>query len=122
MTQAELIERDLREYLQKEPTLSREDRLRFLMTIFSKRFEFSKLDHVVNRFDLNNIVNQSKTEYSNFALPLNITKKKIESHELVNVAIVEAVFLFLGQHDLLRKTVRLDYTSDSADYESFEDL
>lgn len=122
MTQSELIERDLREYLTKEPTLSREDKIKFLMAIFNKRFEFTKFDHVVNRFDLIGIVNQAKSEYSNLRLPVNVTKVKIESHELTNIAMIESVFLFLGRHDLLRKTVRLDYTDSSADFESFEDL
>lgn len=122
MTQSELIERDLKEYLNKEHTLSREDRIHFLMSIFSKRFEFAKFDHVVNRFDLIGIINQAKSQYANLRLPVNITKVKIETHELTNLSMVESVLLFLGRHDLLRKTVRLDYTDSSADFESFEDL
>lgn len=109
MSNPDELERELREYLQKEPNLSRGDRLAYLKTIFNKHWEFNKLEHVVTRGDLFDIMSYAKKTYTQFKLPLSVSGKQIDATEAPMVAQIEAVVSYLGKMNLLKRLVKVDH-------------
>lgn len=119
MSDSQQIEKDLREYLEAEGNLRREDRLRYLKAIFDKHFTLSKLDHMITRNDFLGIVSSSKSAYNHLNLPINVSNKKIDNSELTTLAMIEGFTAYLNKNHLLKKLVRLDYT-DSNDFEEID--
>jgi hypothetical protein len=103
------IEKDLREYLEKEPNLSRQDRLAYLQTIFHKHLEINKLEHNITSKDLFLIFSDARTHYTKMRTPVRVSKKELDPTESVHMAVLEAFLLYLGRTKLLRKLVKFDY-------------
>lgn len=114
------IEKDLREYLEKESNLRREDRLKYLMAIFDKHFTFNKLDHLATRHDIFQVISMAKSVYASFSLPMYISQKKMDNSELTPVAIIESFTNYLNKHNLLKKLVKIDYTDNSGEFEEID--
>lgn len=110
MSTKEQIERDLIEYLDKEPNLSRQDRIVYLRSVFTKHLEINQLEHVINSYDLSTIISQAKGIQSNVKLPMRITKKQVDGHEIVHVSVLEAFIRYLNKMNLLKKLTKFDYT------------
>lgn len=110
MSTPEQLDRELIEYLEKEPNLRRDERLMFLRSIINKHLEFSKLEHVINNSDLFNIVSESKVQYSKFRLPMKISRRQVDSSDLPHVAIIESVLSYLNRNHLLKKLVKFEIT------------
>lgn len=108
MSNSEQLDRELREYLEKEPNLARNERLLFLRSIFNKHLEFNKLEHVITSNDFFNLINNSKVEYAKLKLPVKISKRQVDSSEAPHVAMMNSVLSYLNQNDLLRRLVRFD--------------
>jgi hypothetical protein len=108
MSNSEQLDRELREYLEKEPNLARNERLIFLRSIFSKHLEFNKLEHVITNNDFINFINDSKVEYAKLKLPMKISKRSVDSSDTHHVAMVSAVLNYLNKNSLLRRLVRFD--------------
>lgn len=111
MSDPQQIDRDLREYLEKEPNLNRSDRLLFLKTIFNKHLEVTKLDHIVNHMDFFNILSEAKRGYSRVKLPIALTRKQLEPNETPHVVLIESFVSYLLKMNLLKKIVKFDYTN-----------
>jgi hypothetical protein len=109
MSDPQQIEKDLREYLEKEPNLSRQDRLAFLQTIFHKHLEINKLEHLVTQQDIFLIFSDAMKHYTKLKTPVRIGKKELDPNEAVHIALLEAFLLYLGRTKLLRKLVKFDY-------------
>ena len=103
------IEKDLREYLEKEPNLSRQDRLSYLQTIFHKYLEINKLEHNITSQDLFLIFSEAKTQYVKMKTPTKVSRKVLDPTESVHMAVLEAFLLYLGRTKLLRRLVKFDY-------------
>lgn len=103
------IEKDLREYLDKEPNLSRQDRLAYLQTIFHKYLEINKLEHNITSKDLFLIFSDAKTHYTKMKTPVKVSQKVLDPAEAVHMAVMEALLLHLGGKKLLRRLVKFDY-------------
>lgn len=110
MSNPEQLDRELREYLEQEPNLRRDERLVVLKNIMHKHLEFNKLEHVINNYDLFSIISRSKSEYSSFKLPMKISRKQVDSSDLPHVAIIESVLSYLNKMSLLKRLVKFDYT------------
>lgn len=110
MSDSEILDRELREYLEKEPNLSRADRISYLKAIFDKQLGITKLDHMVNASDLFYIISDAKTQYTKQNSGLSVTKKRLDNSELVNVAIMESFISYLNRMGLTKKLVKFDYT------------
>lgn len=110
MSELEEIERDLREYLDKEPNLRREDRLEYLTAIFNKRSELMKLPHVVNYYDYFNMLSGAKNLFIRMKLPVRITGKQLEPPDATHIATLETFIGYLNKNNLLKKLVKFDYT------------
>lgn len=102
------IEREILEYLNQEPNLRRQDRVKFLMAIINKHLEFSKLEHAINYYDLQNIISVAKNGWTRETLPMFVSGKQIESSEVGNAMVVEATLGYLNRHTLLKKLVKFD--------------
>ena len=105
------LDRELREYLEKEPNLRREDRLVYLKTIFNKQSDISNLEHLITNKDYFDLVAGAKSQFTNLAVPLYITNKQVESGEVRLVAIMESLLVHLNKSGLLKRLVKFDYTS-----------
>jgi hypothetical protein len=110
MSSLEQVEQELREYLDKEPNLRRQDKLVYLRAIFDKHLTLSKLEHELNYFDFHEILCGAKIAYSNLRLPMRISRKPIDGSEVPNVAMIESVMSYLNKHSLLKRLVRIEYT------------
>jgi len=110
MGDPEQIERDIREYLEKEPNLRREDRIKYLKALFNKHLEIDKLEHVINYGDLFEIISHAKNVQTNARLPMKITRKPIDSSEVPNISLFESFISYLNKMHLLKKLVKFDYT------------
>lgn len=105
------IDRDLRDYLEKEANLRREDRLNYLKTIFTKHLDLDMLTHVVNAQDLFHIVSTSKQNFTALKLPLYVSGKRLEHGEVLGVAMIDAFVSYLNRMSLVKKLVKFDYRS-----------
>jgi hypothetical protein len=110
MSDPQQLDRELREYLEKEPNLRREDRLIYLKAMMNKHFEFNKLEHMVNSNDLFEIMSGAKSNYSKRALPIRISRKQVESGEATHISVLESFISYLNRANLLKKLVKFDYT------------
>lgn len=109
MSDPDQIEKDLREYLEKEPNLSRGDRLTYLKTIFHKHLEINKLEHLITYQDVFLILGEARQQFIRLKTPVNITRKILDSHEAVHIALMEAFILHLNSKKLLRKLIKFDF-------------
>lgn len=110
MSDPKNVENDLREYLLKEPNLRGEDKLTYLKAIFDKHFAISQLEHSVNYYDVQEIMNFAKGQWVRQSLPLEISRKEISPSDVSSVAMLEAVLNYLTGHKLLRKAIKVEYT------------
>jgi len=109
MSDPQQIEKDIREYLEKEPNLSRADRFSYLQTIFHKHLEINKLDHVITQGDVFLILADARQQYIKLKTPVKIGRKVLDSDQAIHIAVIEAFLLYLGRTKLLRKLVKFDY-------------
>jgi hypothetical protein len=109
MSDAQQIESDLRDYLDKEPNLSRVDRFKYLEAIFHKHLELNKLEHLITYKDLFVLFSEATTIMTKIRFPVRITGKELETKESVHIAIMEAFILYLNRMKLLKKLVKFDY-------------
>jgi hypothetical protein len=121
MSDPNTIDRDLREYLEKEKNLHRQGKLEHLKIIFNKHFSLNKLEHVVNNNDLFNIISDSKREYTNLSMPMYVSGRKVDSSELTAVAMIEALVSYMNRNHLLNRLPKVDYTDSSGDYDTLEE-
>src|SRR5581483_6231851 len=109
MSDPQRLDSELREYLEKEANLRRDERLVWLKMIFHKHFEISSLEHVVNSQDLFDIMSTAKSNYSKAKLPMKVSKRRLDSSETPHVAMIEAVISYLNKMHLLKRQVKIDY-------------
>jgi hypothetical protein len=110
MSDPQQLDREIREYLEKEPNLRREDRLAYLKAMMNKHFEFNKLEHMINSHDLFDIMSGAKQHYSQKRMPVRVSRKQVEAGEATSVSILESFISYLNKMHLLKKSVKIDYT------------
>lgn len=110
MANVEQIEQELREYLNMEQNLRKEDRLSYLMSIVNKHFAIEKLDHMVDYREFDSVVSQAKQAWVNTSIPLYVSKKEIHNTETNYLLVMEAFLNYLNRNKLLRRLVKFDYT------------
>ena len=109
MADPKQIEQELREYLEKEPNLRKADRLVYLMAIITKHFELDKIDHMVNHYDLDQLVSVAKSNFATKVLPIYISRKEVHGSEVPHILIIEAFVGYLNRNKLLKRLVKFDY-------------
>ena len=104
------VEQELRAYLAKEPDMSRQDRLGYLLSIFDKHLIFATSDYKMQYYDVSNVINGAKRYMSEQHMPVEISRKTLSPNEAVHIALIESLIGFLNQKEVLKKLVKLDYT------------
>lgn len=110
MSDPQEIERDLKEYLEKEPNLRRADRYIYLKAIFDKHFSIHSMEHVVTSADFFEFMSVAKGGFSTQRMPVRISRKQLDASEAANISVIEAFISYLNRNKLLRKLVKFDYT------------
>lgn len=113
MSDSQQIEKDIREYLEKEPNLRREDRLNYLTTIFNKHLDINKLEYVINYRDFVHIIGYAKSQMSNMKVPVRISNKLLEPNNVPHIALMDAFINYLNKNSLLKKFIKFDHTDYS---------
>lgn len=121
MANPQQIERDLREYLEKADNLRNEDRFKYLKTIFEKHFGTEKLDHMIIRHDLFQIISTAKSVFSNMKPNPDLSGKPVDKCDIPNMAVIEAFISYLNKNNLLNKGVKFDFTDPANEYDTLED-
>jgi hypothetical protein len=119
MSDPQQIEKDLREYLEKEPNLRKADKLAYLQLLFMKHFGFNKLTHMINKRDLGDVISGAKQTYVNLPTNAAISGISVDKSELPNVAVIEAFINYLNRNSLLIKPIKFDFT-DADEFEAQE--
>lgn len=120
MSNKEIVDRDIGEYLAKSDNLLHEGKRSYLRALFDKHFTFRKIPHTITRFDLINIVSIAKNNMSAQRVRPQLGGKPVDAGDLASLAIVEAFIGYCNRNGLLNKEVGLDYTSEGEEYEVLE--
>lgn len=111
MANIETIEQELRQYVEDSPNLSRNDRYTHLKAIFDKHFAMEKTEHILTMSDFQGIISNAKSQYANLTLPAKISNREVYPSEAPHILMIEAVIGYLNKSQILRKLVRIDFTT-----------
>jgi hypothetical protein len=103
------IERELLEYLKKEPNIRSGDRIQYLMAIINKHFELDKMEHVMTHYDFDQLISVAKTSFAQKTMPVFISCKEVHSSEIPHILMIEALIGYLNRHKLLKRLIQFDY-------------
>lgn len=109
MANPEEIERELRDYLEKESNMRHSDKLPYLMTIVTKHFGLDKIDHIVNYYDYDHIVNDAKAVYAQTSMPMNISGRELLPQQTNYVLVLEAFVAYLNRNKLLKRLIKFEH-------------
>jgi hypothetical protein len=112
MSDKDQVDREIREYLQKESNLTSDDKLKYLRALFEKHFEFQKLDHLLNYHDFHDIISYAKTKYLHIKTPALISNRHLYPSEVAHAAMIESILSHLNSKGLLKKVVKIHYTDE----------
>ena len=110
MADPDEIEREIREYLEKEPNMWQSDKLPYLMLIIKKHFGLDKFEHMVNYHDLDMVISDAKGTYSQTTMPMSISRKELTPNQTTHTLVLEAFVNYLNKHKLLKKLAKFDHT------------
>lgn len=81
----------------------------------------AKDDVIIKIKDLFFIKSLAITEYNKLPVPMSVSNVKIEQKDLVHVAFIRSIIMWMNKNNLLKNLVRFDTTDESTQYESIED-
>lgn len=119
MAREKLIQ-EIAEYLVKEPNMGRDDRRETLTRLVDREFFERGQEHVINRFDLLQIVSNAGSVIVKKRLPIDVSGKEMTMDEVRHIAMVESILGYLNRHQLLRREVNMDYTSSEYKFEPLD--
>lgn len=111
MANMDTIEQELKQYIEDSPNLTRNDRYVHLKAIFDKHFAMEKTEHMLTMGDFHEIVSFSKSQYVQIPLPATVSNREIYPSEVGYLCMIEAVISYLNKSQILKKLVRIDYTT-----------
>lgn len=111
MANMETIEAELRQYIEDSANLSRQDRFTYLKAIFDKHFAMENTEHLLTMGDFQQIISYAKGQYPNLTLPAQVSKREVYASEAPHLLMIEAVISYLNKSKLLKKLVKIDYTT-----------
>lgn len=111
MANMETIEQELKQYIEDSSNLTRQDRYVHLKAIFDKHFAMEKTEHLLTMGDFQQIISYAKSQFLNITLPASISKREVYPSEVPHIMMIEAVIGYLNKSSLLRKLVKIDYTT-----------
>lgn len=104
------VEYEFREYINKANNLNTEDKLKYLMAIFTKYFEFSKLEHHVNFEDFENMISNAKGLWVQTTMPVRLSRETLDDKETNYMLVLNAFIMYLNNRELLKKNIKFDIT------------
>ena len=114
MANMSMIEQEIRQYLEDSDNLSRADRYVQLKAIFDKHLAMEKTDHLLTMGDLQFIIGTAKQNFVNLTLPATISKRELYPSDAPHVAMLEAMISYLNKAGILRKLVKIDFTTKTS--------
>lgn len=110
----EQLDVDIKRFFEQIETQNFNDQKETLRNLFNKYIHLSKADHVMDYYDLNDIVSNAKGKFSRKTFPVFLGKKrrKVMDTEQANLCIIESVISHLNQKDCLKKLPKFDYKED----------
>lgn len=111
MANMETIEQELRQYIEDSANLSRQDRYTYLKAIFDKHYAMEKTEHLLTMNDFQSIISYAKGQFNQIALPATISKRDVYPSEVPHIMMIEAVIAYLNKSKILKKLVKIDYTT-----------
>lgn len=111
MRMEDAIDSDIRQYLAQFDNLLPEDKHKLLKNLLDKYIHLSTTTFLMDKFDYNVIVSQSKHLYSNetFREYIGANKRRIYSSERANFCIIESTISYLASKDCLKRLPKFDY-------------
>jgi hypothetical protein len=110
MADPQAIERELREYLDKESNIRDTDKLAYLMAIMNKHFGLDKIDHIVTYYDLDHIISEAKASFASTSTPMSLTGRDLYPAQMTHALVLKSFVMYLNANKLLKKLVRFDHT------------
>lgn len=111
MSSMDIIERELKQYLEEAQNLSRADRYIHLRAIFDKHFAMEQTSYLLTMSDLQFIISTAKQNFVQMILPATVSNKDLSANDAPHVAMVEAILSNLNKAGLLRRLVKVDITT-----------
>ncbi len=111
MANIETIEQELRQYIEDAANMTRQDRFTYLKAIFDKHYAMEKTEHILTMSDFQNIISYAKSQFTEITLPTEISKRPVYPSEVPHIMMIEAVISYLNRNSILKKLVRIDFTT-----------
>lgn len=110
----EQMEVDILRFLENIESQSQNSKLETLRNLFDKYIHLSTCDLMMDTHDLNSIINDAKSRFSNNKMPIHLGKNKriVTQTELPNLCIIEATIGHLSKKDCLKKSPKFDKRED----------
>lgn len=81
----------------------------------------AKDDVIIRIKDLFFIKSLAIREFNNFSLPTSLSNIQLEQNDLLHVALIKSLIMWLNGNNLLKRLVQFDTTDNSTQFESIED-
>lgn len=111
MTKTDIIEQEIRQFIEDSPNLTRQDKYTVLMAIFQKHLAMEKTSHLLTMSDFQHIISNAKQNFVQLTLPATISNREVYASEAPHIAMIDAVISHLNRHDVLKRFVKIDITT-----------
>lgn len=112
MTKTDIIEQELRQFIEDSPNLTRQDKFTVLMAIFQKHIAMEKTSHLLTMSDFQHIISTAKNNFvTDLTLPATISNREVYPSEAPHIAMINAVISHLNKADVLKRMVKIDITT-----------
>jgi hypothetical protein len=79
-------------------------------------------DFLINKSDIDKIKDMANKKLRGLSLPMNISNKIVQNEDLVTIAMLESILMYLNREKKLTNVIKIDYTDIIPQYEpDFED-
>lgn len=110
MADPKQIEQELLDFLDKESSIRKSDRIVYLMAIIEKHFALDKINFMVDYSDIQELISSAKSKYATAKMPVKISHKEISNAETNYILVIDAFIGFLNKNKLLKRLVKFNYT------------
>lgn len=114
MSSMEMIEKELKQYLEDAQNLNRDDRYIHLKAIFDKHFAMEQTSYLLTMSDLQFIIGTAKQNFVRMILPATVSNKDLSANDAPHVAMIDAIVSNLNKAGLLRRLVKVDITTKTS--------
>lgn len=108
------LDNDIIQFFKTIESQSHSDKKKTLKLLFEKYLHLSTADHILDRHDLNSIIDNAGRKFANETFPVHLDyeKKRLEQNKLRHLCMVEATIMLLRKYDCLKKLPKFDKRED----------